>query len=103
MRVTGPGDFFFKPFFVEESLGNTREKERKGEGMSKMMDRWLQKAKEGDKGLTHLLLRRALVNTRMRSDRLFVDFSKSNSGCQHTSQWVDQHMIHRNGRTLLRK
>jgi hypothetical protein len=38
--------FFFKPFFVEESLGNTREKERKGEGMSKMMDRWLQKAKE---------------------------------------------------------
>ncbi len=52
MRVTGPGDFFFKPFFVEESLGNTREKERKGEGMSKMMDRWLQKAKEGDKGLT---------------------------------------------------
>ena len=99
MRVTGPGDFFLKPFFVQESLGSTREKERKGEGMSKMMDRWLQKAKEGDKGL----LRRALVNTRMRSDRLLVDFSKSNSGCQRTSQWVDQHMIHRNGRTLLRK
>ena len=37
MRVTGPGDFFFKPFFVEESLGTRR---------------WLQKAKEGDKGLT---------------------------------------------------
>ena len=52
MRVTGPGDFFLKPFFVQESLGSTREKERKGEGMSKMMDRWLQKAKEGDKGLT---------------------------------------------------
>jgi hypothetical protein len=52
MRVTGPGDFFSKPFFVQESLGSTREKERKGEGMSKMMDRWLQKAKEGDKGLT---------------------------------------------------
>ena len=33
-------------------MGNTREKERTGEGMSKMMDRWLQKAKEGDKGLT---------------------------------------------------
>jgi len=46
LRVTGPGDFFFKPFFVEESLG--REKERKGEGMSKMIDRWLQKAKERD-------------------------------------------------------
>ncbi len=52
MRVTGTGDFFLKPFFVQESLGSTREKERKGEGMSKMMDRWLQKAKEGDKGLT---------------------------------------------------
>ncbi len=48
MRVRGPGDFFLKPFFVEESLGRAR----KGEGMSKMMDRWLQKAKEGDKGLT---------------------------------------------------
>ena len=54
MRVTGPGDFFLKPFFVEESLGNTREKERKGEGMSKMMDRWLQKAKEGDLSLIHI-------------------------------------------------
>ena len=49
MRVTGPGDFFFKkPFFVEESLGSAR----KGEGRSKLMDRWLQKAKEGDKGMT---------------------------------------------------
>ena len=55
MRLTGPGDFFLKPFFVQESLGITREKERKGEGMSKMMDRWLQKAKEGDKGLTRPL------------------------------------------------
>jgi hypothetical protein len=39
----------------------------------------------------------------MRSDRLIVDFSKSNSGCQHTNTSADQDMIHRNGRTLLRK
>ena len=50
MRVTGLGDFFLKPFFVEESLGNTREKERKGEGMSKMMDKWLQMANQVTRG-----------------------------------------------------
>jgi hypothetical protein len=29
-----------------------KEASREGEGMSKMMDQWLQKAKPGDKGLT---------------------------------------------------
>jgi hypothetical protein len=52
MRVTGPGFFFFNLFLLKSRWEAPREKERKGEGMSKMMDRWLQKAKEGDKGLT---------------------------------------------------
>ncbi len=29
-----------------------KESSREGEGMSKMMDQWFQKAKPGDKGLT---------------------------------------------------
>ena len=44
MRVTGTGDFFFSPFFVGRVV--------EGEGMSKMMSQWFQKAKPGDKGLT---------------------------------------------------
>jgi hypothetical protein len=70
--------------------------------MSKMMVQWLQKAIPGGKGLTRPPVSHALVNTRMRSYRLLVDFSKSNSGCQDTNTSTDKHMIHRNGRTLLR-
>jgi hypothetical protein len=65
-------------------------KSREGEGMSKMMHKWLQKAKSGDKGLTRLLLRHTLVHTRMRYGQLFVDISKTNSGCQFTKISADQ-------------
>ncbi len=48
MRVTVSRWFFFT-FFLEESV---EARAREGEGMSKMMTQWFQKAKPGDKGLT---------------------------------------------------
>jgi hypothetical protein len=43
-----PWDFFFHFFWGRV----VKEDSREGEGMSKMMDQWFQKAKPGDKGLT---------------------------------------------------
>ncbi len=48
MRVTGPVFFFLTFFLMMSREGRGKE----GEGMSKMMDQWLQKAKPGDNGLT---------------------------------------------------
>ncbi len=49
MRVTGQV-IFFSTFFCWRIVKESKGKE--GEGMSKTMDQWLEKAKPGDKGLT---------------------------------------------------
>jgi hypothetical protein len=92
--------FFFPLFFDDESWskrkGGRRNVENDGtvvtEGQTRLQRGW-----------HDLLFRNALVHTRLRSGRLLVNFSKSNSGCHHTNTSVDQLMIHRNGRKILRK
>jgi hypothetical protein len=61
--------------------------------MSKMMDRWFQKTKEGDKGLTRppASVRVSQHKNEVRS--IVRGFSKTNSGCHHAGYvwtvWVD--------------
>jgi hypothetical protein len=68
--------FFFDLFLLKGRKGRARE----GEGMSTMMDKWLEKVKPGDKGMTRPPVSVCVSAHKNEVRSILVDISKSNSG-----------------------
>jgi hypothetical protein len=83
--VKGPRDFFFT-FFSGRVV---KESGREGEGMSKMMDQWFQKAKPGEKGLT-----RPPASLCVSEHKNGVDLVCDSQYCLYDSLYLFCHCLH---------